>query len=211
MNNCNCNTHCREGHCPEPKCSCAVPVIHVEEMPEDIAVLRFNFDGVSTWYDYSNMIYKKQTDTSISIDSLKRTLKYMAERHIDTISAKELGSILHIADIGDVDITGATDNSIFVYQKNSDCGQGCAGIDNSWVAWNSSEHQVTSIDTLMGFESDGTPKSLQRPVDTTKNYLLGWAGAGKIKYITLTAFGSIAGKKALYIDTNTGEIGYSAS
>lgn len=205
MSNLNCNQPCGQ-----PSCGCSKPVFNVEEVPESITTLRFNFQGVSTTYDYENMIHNTQSDTTLSADAIKRVLTYMAERHTDTISAKELGAILHIADIGDVDITGATDNSLFVYQKESDCGQGCQGIDNSWIAWNSSEHQTTSVDTIMGFADDGSPMSLQRPTDTTKTFLIAWDGSNKIRYITVEAFGSIEGKKPLYIDPDTGKLGYEA-
>lgn len=179
-------------------------------MPESVSTLRFNFNGASTWYNYENMIHQTETDTVLSTDTLKRVLNYMAERHIDQISAQELGSILHIADIGDVDIKGIANHALFVYQKDSDCGEGCEGINNSWVAWNALEHQATSLDTVMGFDVDGKPFTLQKPTDTTKHYLIGWDAQNKIKYITPTAFGSLTGKKPLYIDPATGEIGYGA-
>ena len=214
MNNCNCIKDCGcekpKCGCEEPKCGCAKPVIGVEEMPESVATLRFNFNGVSTWYDYSNMIYQTQTDTVLSADAIKRVLNYMAERHVDTISAKELGAILHVADLGDVDITGALDNALFVYQKDSDCGEGCEGINNAWKAWNSTEHQATSLDTVMGFDENGKPYSLQRPVATDEYYLLGWEAGNKLKYIKPVAFGSLTGKKPLYVDPDTGQIGYEA-
>ena len=203
MNNCNCNKRC-----DETPCGCAVPVIDVDEMPESIAILKFNFNGVSTWYDYTNMITQTQTDTSITADALNRVLTYMAERHTDSISAKELGSILHLADIGDVDTTGAGDNALFTYQKNADCGQGCEGTDNQWTAWNSLSHQTTSVDSVMGFDANGKPYSLQKPASPNKHYLLSWAAQNKLKYVTPTAFASATGKKALYIDPDTGEIGF---
>lgn len=203
MNNCNCNSRCEE-----PKCPNRVPVIDVDEMPESVATLKFNFDGVSTWYDYTNMIRQTQTDTSITADALNRVLTYMAERHTDSISAKELGSILHIADIGDVDTTGVGDNALFVYQKNSDCGQGCTGLNNVWKAHNPLEHIETSADYIMVFDANGKPTTLQKPATPSKHYLLSWAAQDKIKYITPTEFASATGKKALYIDPETMEIGF---
>ena len=203
MNNCNCNKRC-----DETPCGCAVPVIDVDEMPESIATLKFNFNGVSTWYDYTNMITQTQTDTSITADALNRVLTYMAERHTDSISAKELGSILHLADIGDVDTTGAGDHALLVYQKDSDCGQGCEGISNSWNAYNALDHQDTSVNYILGFDADGRPLTLQKPATPSKHYLLSWAAQDKLKYITPTAFASATGKKALYVDPDTGEIGY---
>lgn len=201
---------CQDTCCRKPMCGCKKPVLEVEEVPESVSTLRFNANGASTWYDYRNMIYQTQTDTTISVDVLKRALVYMAERHVDRISAQELGSILHISDIGDVNVSGVANNSLFVYQKDANCGEGCDGISNAWIAWNSTEHQTTSLDTVMGFDADGNPLSLQRPLSTNKFYLLGWGAQDKLKYITPTAFGSVTDKKPLYIDPATGEIGYQA-
>lgn len=146
------------------------------------AWLRFNFGGKSVDYDFASVVKSAETDTSIKLDIPNRSLIYNAEKHIDSFSASELGSILHIADIGDVDISGVQDNSLFVYQKNSDCGEGCEGIDNSWIAWNSNEHLVENLDTLMGFDTDGKPKTLNHPPKTAQYYQLGWNGQDKISF-----------------------------
>lgn len=144
--------------------------------------LRYNFGGKSIDYDHTQVVKSAETDTSMRLDVANRNFIYNAERHIDSFSASELGSILHIADIGDVDITGVTDNSLFVFQKDSDCGEGCEGINNSWVAWNSSDHLNDSVETLMGFDGDGKPQTLNHPLNTSLYYQLGWHGADKISF-----------------------------
>lgn len=148
------------------------------------AWLRFNFGGKSIDYDFTPVIKSAETDTSIVLDTVNRNLVFNAEKHIDTLSSRELGRIFHIADIGDVDITGVTDNSLFVYQKNSDCGEGCEGIDNSWIAWNATDDNnlVDEVGLLMGFETNGKPKTLNHPDNTAQFYQLTWAGADKIKW-----------------------------
>lgn len=146
------------------------------------AWLRYNFGGKSVDYDYTGLVKFAETDTSVRLDIPGRSFIYNAEKHVDSFSASELGSILHIADIGDVDITGVTDNSIFVYQKDSDCGEGCEGIDNSWIAWNSNENLVSMVETLMGFDADGKPRALNHPLNTNQYYQLGWNGAGKVAW-----------------------------
>lgn len=175
------------------------------------AWLRFNFGGKSVDYDFTPVVKSAETDTSIVLDTVNRNLVFNAEKHIDTISARELGRIFHIADFGDVDITGVTDNSLFVYQKNSDCGEGCEGINNSWVAWNSNEHLVESLATVMGFNEDGAPQTLNHPDKTTQYYQLSWAGADKVKWtqptVVATAPLDSDGKKwALYLDPETKQI-----
>lgn len=173
---------CRKSCCPEP-CGCPTQIMGISTVHEDTpSWLRFNFGGKSVDYDFDSVVKFAETDTSIRLDIPGRALIYNAEKHIDSFSSKELGSIFHIADIGDVDITGVTDNSLFVYQKNSDCGEGCEGIDNSWIAWNSNEHLVNQVETLMGFNSDGVPQSLNHPTSTNQYYQLSWAGADKVKW-----------------------------
>lgn len=175
------------------------------------AWLRFNFGGKSVDYDFTSVVKAAETDTSLRLDIANRGLVYNAERHTDSFSASELGSILHVADIGDVDISGVTHNSLFVYKKDSDCGEGCEGIDNSWIAWNSSDNLAESLDTIMGFDADGNPKALNHPDKTTQFYQLSWAGADKVKWtqptVVATAPVDSDNKKwALYLDPETHEI-----
>jgi len=150
------------------------------------AWLRYNFGGKSVDYDYTSLVKFAETDTSVRLDIPNRTFIYNAEKHIDSFSASELGSILHVADLGDVDITGVTHNSLFVYKKDSDCGEGCEGINNSWSAWNSNENLVENLSTVMGFDDEGNPKALNHPDKTTQFYQLAWAGADKVKWVQPT-------------------------
>lgn len=178
-NKCNCCVDCGK---PKDKCRCPDQILGIENLDSNLAYLTFNDGGRSVKYNFEPMIKATETDTSISVDQLDRVLKYLAERHIDTISAKELGSILHIADIGDVDISDLKNDSLFVYKKDSDCGEGCEGIDNSWIAWNATEHLVDSLQYLMGFDADGKPLSLNHPVHTNQFYQLGWNAENKISF-----------------------------
>lgn len=173
---------CEKKCCPEP-CGCPTQILGITTVHENTpAWLRFNFGGKSIDYDFEPVVKAAETDTTMRLDLVNRALNYNAEKHIDSFSAKELGSIFHIADIGDVDITNLTDNSLFVYQKNSDCGEGCEGIDNSWVAWNSSDHLTSELTTVMGFDGDGKPQALNHPTNTNQYYQLGWNGADKVSF-----------------------------
>lgn len=185
----NCCNECN--NCGKPKCGCPEPILSIEAERSDFpAYLRYNFGGRSVFYDYTNMIKQTETDTSLMVNIVDRVLRYMAERHIDTISAKELGSILHIADIGDVDITEVQDNSMLVYQKNSDCGQGCEGINNSWIGWNALDNLADSLQYLMGFDANGKQYTLNVPDNTNQYYSLGWNAEEKISYSQPVEFAS---------------------
>lgn len=216
MNN-NCCNPCQDCcSCKKPKCGCAKRVLDIDEMPDTVSILRFNYDGLSTWYDFGNMIYQTQTDTSVSVDAINRVLKHMAERHIDTISARELGSILHVADLGDVDITNVEHNSLFVYQKNNNCAAGCQGINNRWIAWSKDQgnNSVTNMRNIMGFASDGAPKALLPPANTSQFYYLVWDKNNEAKWkqpikvverSTLVRNGKIL---KVYADPDTKELVY---
>lgn len=188
-------------------------MLDIDEMPDTVSILRFNYDGLSTWYDFGNMIYQTQTDTTVSVDAINRVLKHMAERHIDTISARELGSILHVADLGDVDITNVAHNSLFVYQKDNNCAAGCEGINNRWIAWNKDQgsNSGTDMRNVMGFKADGAPMALLPPANTGKHYVLAWRGANEAgwKYIEKVSKDSITRNnkvKVVCVDPNTNEL-----
>ena len=154
-------------------------------MTDKPGYVKFNLDGGTVLFDFSDIVAETETDTFLRIDSTARVLKYLAEGHINNIPASQLGSILHIADIGDVDISGVTDNSLFVYQKNSDCGKGCDGIDNSWIAWNASDpnHLTNSGEAVMVFDESDAPKALLTPPHTDQFYLAGWRAGNKFGYM----------------------------
>lgn len=207
-----CCNDCKDCGCKD--CGCPEPIQSIDNLDSQYpGRLRFNYGGRSVDYDFSSMIKQVETDTSLSVDSINRVLKYAAERHMDTLSAKEIGSILHIADIGDVDITGVTDNSLLVYQKDSDCGQGCEGIDNAWIAWNSNENLSENIETVMGFDADGKPHALARPQNTNQFYMLGWNAAGKVSYTQAVEVSSAPTDKddkvyRLYVDPDSKQLVY---
>lgn len=157
-------------------------VFSAEPEPTNPAIIRFNIDGQSVFVDFTSVVKGAETDTSLTADAIARVLNYVAEKHTDTIAASELGAILHLADIGDVDISNVGDNSLLVYQKDADCGEGCEGINNSWVGWNAEDNLTTSMQYVMGFDEDGAPQSLNHPTNTDQYYLLGWNAADKVSY-----------------------------
>lgn len=174
-----CDRGCGSCNPCKPKCcGDAKPVIDVQALPDDILTLSFNFNGVGTTYDYRSMIKAGETDTSLSADAIGRVLKYMAERHTDTISAKELGAILHLADLGDVDGKDIGAYSMLFYKK--DAVDECDTTSNRWIAWNALDNQADSFAYIMGFSSEGAPISLSSPSAPAQQYLLGWNGAGKV-------------------------------
>lgn len=205
MTCCNdCNNKCNE------PCGCAEPVFSIEAMSDDPTILRFNVNGKSVWYDFESVVKAGETCTTLNIDAVNRTLNYHGECSDQTISAKELGSILHLGDLGDVDASSITDNGILNYRKNPDCGEGCEGTGDGWVSSNPIEVSGTSLEYILGSDADGKMMSLMPPTDTTKFNYLAWAGADKVKYVTPTVVASIPNdgtyEYPVYMDPATGEL-----
>ena len=173
-----CPNPCDRGCGKKSCCGDAKPVIDVQALPDDILTLSFNFNGVGTTYDYSSMIKAGETDTSVSVSSIARVLKYMAERHTDTISAKELGSILHLSDLGDVDEKDINAYSMLFYKK--DAVDECDTTSNRWIGWNALDGQAGAFTYVMGYSADGAPISLSSPSSPAQYYQLGWNAAGKV-------------------------------
>lgn len=205
MNNeCNCKKKCVE------PCGCPEPVFSIEAMPDDPTVLRFNVNGKSVWYDFSSVVKAAETATTLSVDNVARTLNHHGEKSDQSIRAQELGNILHLADIGDVDENTIKDFGILNYRKNDSCPEGCEGTNNKWRADNPIELGSESLDYLLGSNAEGELKSLIPPTDTASYSYLAWAAQDKAKWVKPTVVSTPPvkdGKVAqLYLDENTGEI-----
>ena len=203
---CECNK-CNK--CKEP-CGCAEPVFSIEAMPDDPTTLRFNVNGKSVWYDFEPVVKAGETCTTLNIDAVNRTLTYHGECSDQTISAKELGSILHLGDIGDVDASTITDNGILNYRKTGDCPEGCDGTGDGWVSSNPIEIGGESLEYILGSDADGKMMSLMPPTDTNTFSYLAWAAQDKAKWVKPTQVAAIPNdgtyEYPLYLDPNTGAI-----
>ena len=147
----------------------------------------------------------------LNIDAVNRTLNYHGECSDQTISAKELGSVLHLGDLGDVDENSIKDNGILNYRRSADCGEGCeSAAGDGWVSSNPIEVAGTSLDYILGSDADGRMTSLMPPTDTTTFSYLAWKAQGKAGWAKPTQVASAPNdgtyKYPLYLDPATGEI-----
>lgn len=206
MTCCNeCNNKCKD------PCGCPEPVFSIEAMDTDPTTLRFNVNGKSIWYDFEPVVKAGETCTTLNVNAVDRTLEYHGECGDQTIAAKELGSILHLGDIGDVNADTITDNGILNYRKTGDCGEGCEGIGDGWVSSNPVDVGATSLEYILGSDADGKMMSLMPPTDTTTFSLLAWAAQDKAKWVKPTIASSApvdANGKVwrLYVDPSTYEL-----
>lgn len=168
--------------CKKQECACPEPFIDLDEIPNKAAVYRVNDNGKTAIWDLRKGIKEAQTDTSLVVDIIKRLLQFSAERHTDTITAQELGAILHLTDLGDVSTKGATNGAMMVYKQTDTCPAGCYGTGNVWEAWNALDEQASSAAYGYGFNADGVPVTLQQPANPNQYYNLGWNGNKQLSY-----------------------------
>ena len=200
----NCDNPCKK--CGNP-CGCAEPIFSIEPMEDDPSVIRFNINGKSVWYDSEPATKAGETCTTIGIDAINRLLKYEGECGEQSISARDLGSIIHLGDLGDVKVDGTNDNGILNYRKDPTCPEGCEATGDGWVSTNPIDVASTSIEYIMGTDADGRMISLMPPADTTTFSYLAWAAQDKAKWVKPTEIAATSDNYApLYLDLTTGEI-----
>ena len=197
--------------CPRP-CGCPESILSIEADTTDAAYLRFNLGGRSVWYDFTPVVKAAETCTHLSANKVERSLDYDSECGRQSITARELGSILHVADIGDVDETTIKDNAVLVYRKDAHCGENCDG-KNGWIGVDITEEGDTSLDYIMGSDDKGDVKSLMPPAATDKFSYLVWGANDKVKWARIreaTAAPRYEDNKVarLYLDKDSGEIIY---
>lgn len=201
---CGCKNKC------EKPCGCPEQILSIEADSSNPTNLRFNLGGRSVWYDFDSVVKAGQTCTSLTADTVSRNLIYDAECQRNTVSASSLGSILHLADIGDVDATTIKDNAILVYKKDANCAENCDG-KNGWIGLDPSEAGDYSLDYVMGSDDNGEVKSLMPPSNSNQFYYLAWAAQNKASWTQPTIAASAPvdsdGKKwAVYMDPTTREL-----
>lgn len=196
-------------NCDNNPCNNPAPFLGIYESDYQPGIVTFNTDGKTTDWDGRHFVNTLQTDTSLVTDIIDRLLRFKAERHTDTITAKELGQILHLADIGDVDASKVDQGSLLTYKKDNSCAEGCVSTHNTWEAWNALDNQDQGAYLGMGFDQQGNPIAISAPANPNRTYLFGWNGKNQASYFTVTeATAPPANGGPVYFDEDTGQLTY---
>lgn len=208
----NCNNPC-DKKCDNNPCGCVEPVFSIDTVSDNPTVLKFNINGKTVWYDFSQVVKAAETCTSVVPDPVDRTLNFHGECGNYEIAHDELGSVLHLADLGDVNADTIENYGLLSYRKGSNCGEGCEGPEGGWVGENPVDLGTSSLDYVLGSNEDGKLASLMPPSNTSQHYYLSWAAQNKAMWKKIGEFASVPtdsdGKAwRLYVDPSTGELGY---
>lgn len=74
-----------------------------------------------------------ETDTTLKTDYSAGTLNYHSERHEDILTGEQLGNIINLESLRDVDAPDPENCSILTWNPGcSECGHGCAPLEAKW-------------------------------------------------------------------------------
>lgn len=132
----------------------------------------------------------KETDTSLSIDYSGATLNYKAERHTDIIKGTQLGSIINLGDLRDVNTDSSTDAmcSELIYHRYGECGDGCRSLEDAWTRVSVDDEGILTdgMRYVRGANIYGCPQYLTVPTNTNQYWYAGWRPNGQFGYYQAT-------------------------
>lgn len=120
----------------------------------------------------------KETDTTLSLNYEGANLNYNAERHTDIITGEQLGSIINLGDLRDVNTDSDTEAmcSELIYHKYGDCGEGCRSLEDSWTRVSIDDEGILkdNIRYVRGANVYGCPEYLTVPPTLDEYWFAGW-------------------------------------
>lgn len=117
-----------------------------------------------------------ETDTKLSTNYSNGTLIYNAERHTDIITGEQLGGIINLDYLRNVEIDEGLDGNCYelIFRKWAECGDGCRSAADKWVNFNINSEGALKcgIRYVRGANQYGCPVYLDVP-DTVDEYWFG--------------------------------------
>lgn len=148
----------------------------------DISVAPFDS---STWFiTWCGKVHKvkvpkmNETDTKLSADYSNATLNYQAEKHTDIITGEQLGNLINIGDLRDVDANYDFEANCaeLIYHRYGECGQGCRSLEDKWgtFALDDDGAKQNQLMYVRGANVFGCPVYLDVPSNTSQYWFAGW-------------------------------------
>ena len=129
--NCNCkNDPCSCGEC---RPACYGGEFSISANPFDNSIWNVTINGATTRVKIPKL---NETDTKLSTSFSNKALIYNAEKHVDIITGDQLGSLINMEDLRNVDATDADSCDLMVFNPYcSECGDGCKPKNARWKAY----------------------------------------------------------------------------
>lgn len=88
-----------------------------------------------------------ETDTKLSTSYSGASLNFNAERHTDIVTGSQLGSLINLKDLRDVDAENADSFDILVHHPYCDeCGDGCTPKEAKWEKYHIPDEQSNVLE-----------------------------------------------------------------
>lgn len=170
-----CSRDCNEcGHgCKPAEYNCGMFDLQVD--PFDPTKWHFVIHGMTYIVDAPGW---NETDTTLSTNYPNATLNYKAEKHTDTITGEQLGELINLENLRDVDFDSTIPGNCYelIFRKFNECGEGCRSAADRWQNWNVNDEgaKQTSIHYVRGANEDGCPIYLDEPTNTSQYWFGMW-------------------------------------
>ena len=119
-----------------------------------------------------------ETDTKLSTNYSNETLIYNAERHTDIITGSQLGDIINLDYLRDVEIDESLSGHCYelIYRKWAACGDGCRSAADKWMNFNinSDDALKCGIRYVRGANQYGCPVYLDVPTNVNQYWFGMW-------------------------------------
>ncbi len=155
--NCNCsnNNACGSGSCGScDPCGGCTPAKYGKDFqiwanPYDQSIWNVCINGATQRVKIPKL---NESDTKLSVNYTSSSLIYNAEKHTDTITGSQLGSIIKVEDLRDTDTANADSCDLLVYNPYcSDCGDGCKPKEARWTNY----HIPDAGDCVIDLDDEG--------------------------------------------------------
>lgn len=121
---------CGCGSCKPAKYGCD---FNIMANPFDASIWNVTINGATTRVKIPKI---NETDTKLSTNYTSSSLIYNAEKHTDIITGAQLGSLIRLEDLRDLDVSNADSCSYPVFNPYcSECGDGCRPKNAKWEAY----------------------------------------------------------------------------
>lgn len=169
-----CSKDCNEcGGCKPAEYDCGMFDLQVD--PFDPTKWHFVIHGMTHTVNAPSW---NETDTSLSTNYPKATLVYKAEKHTDEITGAQIGDLIKVEDLRDVDFDPTIPGNCYelIFRKFTECGDGCRSAADRWQNWNvnSEGAKQKSIHYVRGTNEDGCPIYLDEPPRTGEYWFGMW-------------------------------------
>lgn len=142
----------------------------------------WNFDFCGKIFPL-NAPQSRETDTTLSTNYSNAGLIYSAEKHTDTITGAQLGSLIRVEDLRDTECDYDTPAMCYelIYHKYGECGDGCKSVENGWSTFSidNKDAKRDYLHYVRGVNLYGCPYFLDEPLTPTQWYWSGWRTEGQ--------------------------------